>query len=189
MTATDIAVGAPHRRFEVALAELVQGNPARQRTLIALTDLLMVALVVSTSVVVAARSQSATLPGWVFATIPLAWLVFLALAGAYSLPHLQTGYDEYRRVASASLSLAGAVGIGCYLLDVPLSRAFFLVSFGLGIPMLLLLRFARRRTFSKLRELGVVSSQVIVAGHPGTSTRSPACCGARSGSATASSAR
>jgi len=166
MTATDIEVGALHRRFGVALSELVQGNPARQRAMIAVTDGLMVALVVSASLVAAAESQSSGVPGWAFATIPVAWLVFLAMAGAYSLPHLQTGYDEYRRVASASLTLAGAVGIGCYLLDVELSRAFFLVAFGIGIPMLLLLRFARRRTFSKLRELGVVSAQVIVAGSP-----------------------
>lgn len=169
MTAAEYGTTTAGRRWSAIVGDLGQGRPARQRALLALADAAVIAL----AVVLAMNARddwlgrSLTLPWWVFGVVPIAWLATLALFGAYSLPHLQTGFDEYRRLMGASLALAGIVGVGCYLLNYELSRMFFIVAFVFGVPMLVLLRYARRRLFARLRTMGAVSAPVLIAGSVG----------------------
>lgn len=166
MTATNIAVGARTRQFVEVLQQSLEAGSRRKHIFLAAIDGGVVALAGSTAHLLRFGWPEAgeSVPFWVFVALPLAWLAMLAAFGAYSLPYLQTGVDEFRRVAAASLSLAGAIGIGCYLFNVTLSRAFFVAAFGLGLPLLLLMRLARRRAFSQLRRVGVLSTPVVVAG-------------------------
>ena len=103
---------------------------------------------------------------WLYYAIPTAWLTLLAMCGAYSLTHLQTGMIEYQRVALGSAFFASAVGIGCFLSKYQLSRGFFVLLFAIGVPLLLVGRFARRHALNRLHTQGKFQSPVIVAGSP-----------------------
>ena len=72
------------------------------------------------------------------------WLLALSLVGGYSRDVFGAGTDEYKRVLNASVLAAGLVGVGAYLAKFPLSRGFFLLSFMIGIPALILGRFQLR---------------------------------------------
>lgn len=94
------------------------------------------------------------------------WLLAIAAGGGYQRSVFGAGPDEYRRVLNASLTVAAAVGIGCYLAKFPLSRGFFLLAIGLGIPLLLLSRFALRRALHKAHRKGLLRHRVVIVGRP-----------------------
>ena len=87
------------------------------------------------------------------------WLISLALSGSYSPKILGVGTVEYRRLLSASLGTMGALGIGAYLFDYPLSRAFYFLLFVVGIPGLLFGRLVLRRFIHALRNSGRLQTQ------------------------------
>lgn len=94
----------------------------------------------------------------------LAWIAALALAGSYDPTHAGAGMTEYHRVARSSFALAAAVGIAGYLTQYPLSRGFYLLFFGVGIPVLLLERFLLRRLIHRARSQGRLRTPVLIAG-------------------------
>ena len=98
--------------------------------------------------------------------IVVGWLTALVISGAYDESHFAAGAEEYRRVFTASLAAAGLVGIGCYLARFPLSRGFYVLLFALGIPLLLLSRYAGRRVIQRLRTRGRLSRRILIAGAP-----------------------
>ena len=100
------------------------------------------------------------------AFIVIGWLLALVLNGAYQETYFAAGTEEYRRVFTASLAAAGLVGIGCYLARFPLSRGFYVLLFAVGIPLLLLSRYAGRRVIQRLRSRGRLSRQILIAGAP-----------------------
>ncbi len=96
--------------------------------------------------------------------IALVWLVALGLFGSYSSRHLGSGTVEYKRVAIASSTVAGLLGITAYLAQYPLSRGFFVLLFAIGLPMLLGGRMLLRRLIHVTRRLGGLMTPVLVAG-------------------------
>ena len=90
----------------------------------------------------------------------------LAAQGAYSMRHFGAGPDEYRTVSFASLTTAGILAMTCYLLQLPLSRGFLLLTFVLGIPLLLLERFTLRKIVHGMRRRGRLVHRVIAVGGP-----------------------
>jgi exopolysaccharide biosynthesis polyprenyl glycosylphosphotransferase len=94
------------------------------------------------------------------------WFVALAAQGAYSTRHFGAGPDEYRTVGFASLTTAGILAMTCYLLQLPLSRGFLLLTFVLGIPLLLLERFTLRKIVHGMRRRGRLVHRVIAVGGP-----------------------
>lgn len=98
--------------------------------------------------------------------IVVGWLIALWSFGAYDDTYFAAGADEYRRVFTASLAAAGLVGIGCFLTSFPLSRGFYVLLFAVGTPLLLLGRFAARRTIQRLRRHGRLVRRVLIAGDP-----------------------
>jgi exopolysaccharide biosynthesis polyprenyl glycosylphosphotransferase len=97
----------------------------------------------------------------------LAWLVLLALRGSYQPDVFGAGTDEYKRVVNASALTAGVIGVGSYLAKYQLSRGFFVLSFVVGVPALLLARYAARKVLQWLRLRGHLRRPVLVAGRPG----------------------
>ena len=75
------------------------------------------------------------------------------------------GTDEFRRVSVASLSAAGLVSVGCFLLDYPLSRGFFFVAFAVGALGLLVGRLTLRRLVHTARSLGRLQHNVLIVGN------------------------
>lgn len=96
----------------------------------------------------------------------VAWILAIAAAGGYSRSAFGAGPDEYRRVLNASLFTAAVIGIGCYLAKFQLSRGFFLLAVGIGIPLLLLGRFVLRRALHQAHRRGALLQRVVIAGRP-----------------------
>lgn len=96
----------------------------------------------------------------------LLWLVSIRVAGGYRKDLFGAGSDEYKVVLHASVAAAAIVGISCYLLKVDLSRGFFLLGFGIGVPLILLERYALRRALHRARTNGNLLQRVVIAGTP-----------------------
>ncbi|MFY1687554.1 sugar transferase [Plantactinospora sp. WMMB782] len=93
----------------------------------------------------------------------LAWLVSLKALRCYDHRVLGYGADEYRRVSSASLRLAGGVAITGYLADVGVSRGFLGISFAVGTVGLVAARFAARKRLHRSRSRGAGWSRRVLA--------------------------
>ncbi|HQZ85789.1 MAG TPA: sugar transferase [Actinomycetota bacterium] len=93
-----------------------------------------------------------------------AWVFALTGFGAYDLRHLRAGVIEYKRVVIASSVTAGGVGIACYLLSYEYSRGLVVLLFTIGVGLLLLARYIRRRIMHSLYSKGILRTQVVVAG-------------------------
>ena len=92
------------------------------------------------------------------------WIATIALTGGYKRDLFGAGTDEYRRVFNASVIAAGLSGVGCYLAKYDLSRGFFLLAFGAGIPALLVGRLLLRRAVQQARKHGSLRQRVLIAG-------------------------
>ncbi|WP_369930251.1 sugar transferase [Plantactinospora sp. BC1] len=93
----------------------------------------------------------------------VAWLVSLKALRCYDHRVLGYGADEYRRVTSASLRLAGGVAIAGYLADVGVSRGFLGISFAVGTVGLVIARFAARKRLHWSRSRGAGWSRRVLA--------------------------
>lgn len=93
----------------------------------------------------------------------LAWLVSLKALRCYDHRVLGYGADEYRRVTSASLRLAGGVAIAGYLANVGVSRGFLGISFAAGTVGLVAARFAARKHLHRSRSQGAGWSHRVLA--------------------------
>jgi exopolysaccharide biosynthesis polyprenyl glycosylphosphotransferase len=96
--------------------------------------------------------------------IVLGWLGALASAGSYRQGSLGVGTKEYARVCTATGFTAGLVGILSYLTSFELSRGYFVLVFGLGLPALLLWRWVCRRYVHHLHLHGHLLTRVVIAG-------------------------
>ncbi|MEW1954784.1 sugar transferase [Terrabacter sp. NPDC080008] len=96
--------------------------------------------------------------------IALGWMAALAGAASYRQGSLGVGTKEYARVCTATGSTAGLVGIISYLTTFQLSRGYFVLVFGLGLPGLLLWRWACRRYVHHLHLQGHLLTRVVIAG-------------------------
>jgi exopolysaccharide biosynthesis polyprenyl glycosylphosphotransferase len=96
-----------------------------------------------------------------------AWMLTLAGMRCYDDRILGYGTDEYRRVVSSSLKLAGAVAIVGYLAGVQISRGFLGVSFAAGTALLPIGRYLVRKSLhrARSRERGW-ARRVLVVGDP-----------------------
>ena len=99
---------------------------------------------------------------WVVA----AWLFCLFLGGAHRPKRTGVGTNEYTVVLVWSLVAAGIIAIALYLTSYNLSRGFFVLLFGLGIPLLLAGRLLLRRVIHRARSGGRFRSSVLIAGSP-----------------------
>jgi exopolysaccharide biosynthesis polyprenyl glycosylphosphotransferase len=98
--------------------------------------------------------------------IILGWMACIFMAGGYASNVFDAGTDEYKRVMRASVLAAGLVGVGCFLAKFPLSRGFFLLTFAIGIPLLVLGRLLLRRAVHAARVRGSLLHRVVIAGSP-----------------------
>jgi exopolysaccharide biosynthesis polyprenyl glycosylphosphotransferase len=79
------------------------------------------------------------------------WMLTLIRLRCYDDRLLGVGADEYRKVVSASLKLAGAVAIAAYLAEVEISRGFLGISFVAGTLMLPAGRYITRKALVRAR--------------------------------------
>jgi exopolysaccharide biosynthesis polyprenyl glycosylphosphotransferase len=79
------------------------------------------------------------------------WMLMLTWTRCYDDRVLGYGADEYRRVVSASLKLAGGVAIAAYLIDYQVARGYLGIAFILGTAGLPIGRYIARRALHRAR--------------------------------------
>ena len=94
----------------------------------------------------------------------LVWLVCLRQCGAYGVRNFGIDVIDYRNVLHGSLVAIGLTGAGVFLFDVPVSRGYFLLTYVVGIPALLLGRWIGRHLLFALHRHRRVRRSVVVAG-------------------------
>ena len=93
------------------------------------------------------------------------WIASLKLMRSYDARLMGYGVEEYRRVAGATVRLAGAIAIVGYVIDLGVARWFLVLSFALGIVGLVAGRFLARQWLHRARRRdGGWSRQVLVVG-------------------------
>ena len=97
----------------------------------------------------------------------MGWVAAIFALGGYRPRVFGAGLDEYKSIVNGSLLTAAAVGISCYLVQFELSRGFFVLAFGIGIPMLVLGRYLLRRSVHQARARGALQHRVLIAGSEG----------------------
>ena len=80
-----------------------------------------------------------------FALVVVAsWIAVLVLRGAYDTRILGVGSEEFKRIVGASAMVFGAIAIVSFAFKFDLSRGFVLITFTLGILLLLTVRWILR---------------------------------------------
>lgn len=150
----------------------VRHHSARQRDyvrMVAATDVIVIALSVVGGYFARfsfAGPVGVSIPyGLVAPGLAVIWLGFLRAGRCYDPRVLGYGADEYRRVAGASLRLAGTIAICLYVIDVGVSRGFLAISFLMGTAALVTSRWAARKRLHEARSRGEGwSHRVLVVG-------------------------
>ena len=136
------------------------------------------ALMIAASVFVAAELRSA-FDIW-FADVALSddvigrsaiafvvvWLFSLFFRGSYDVRQVGSGTAEYAAVTRASWFAAAGIAVIVFLLQIPLSRGLYLISFVVGLPLLLLGRWLVRRVLNRVRAAGKLRHRTLVLGAP-----------------------
>lgn len=164
---------------ETDRSELATRRPARARQrrtqrrwgiagLVA-ADTLMIATAMLIAFIVRQRSlgRAADLQANVLdsaALIAVGWIAAIALSGAYSARLLATGTKMFHLIAQASFAAAGIVAAGVFLLNIELSRVFYVVFFLVGPLLLLIERYAARKILGRIRRGGRFRTTVIAVG-------------------------
>ncbi len=159
------------REALVANAAAAKSTQARKQAYIRTIFLVDVALVtVATLIGYLARFEASpaqpTVPyAPVVIGLIVVWISILFWTRCYDDRVLGYGADEYRRVISASLKLAGGVAIAAYLSDVQVSRGFLGMTFLVGTMALPVGRYMARMALhrARSRERGW-SRRVLVVG-------------------------
>lgn len=98
------------------------------------------------------------------ALIAVGWIAAIALSGAYSARLLATGTKMFHLIGQASFAAAGIVAVGVFLLNIELSRVFYVVFFLVGPLLLLIERYAARKILGRIRRGGRFRTTVIAVG-------------------------
>lgn len=94
------------------------------------------------------------------------WLIALYAFGTYETSQLGSGPVEYKRVWAASVLVCTVVAQLAFLAKYPVSRGYYLLFFGLAIPVLIVGRFLSRRMIHRIRERGHFISDIVIVGNP-----------------------
>ena len=99
--------------------------------------------------------------------IAVLWIAFLAVFHTRSPRIIGTGPEEYRRIASATFRLFGAVAILSLLLQTDIARGYLAIAFPLGLGALLVNRWLWRLYAVRRRQQGEYQTAVLVVGNNG----------------------
>lgn len=144
---------------------------ARVQLYLTVTDALVIAATLAIAQTFWLGSMVEVQVGWIAldyavvgTVIALIWLFFLAMTRSRLPRILASGALEYQRVLNASLSAFGATAILAYLLQVSISRGYFLIALPLGATALLLSRWLWRQYLANARRRGRYLDRALVVG-------------------------
>jgi exopolysaccharide biosynthesis polyprenyl glycosylphosphotransferase len=104
--------------------------------------------------------------GQVAVCIGLVWMVLIAGLGGYSSRSFGAGTEEFRHVFLATVLTAGITGMFSFLLRIDISRAFVVLTFSIGLPLLFAQRYAVRKGLHYARRQGRMLHPVVAVGGP-----------------------
>ncbi|HEV8025434.1 MAG TPA: sugar transferase, partial [Candidatus Nanopelagicales bacterium] len=98
------------------------------------------------------------------AVVVLSWISVLVLRGAYDTRILGVGSEEFKRIVGASALVFAAIAIVSFALKLDLSRGFVLITFAVGMVLLLTVRWVLRAWLRHERMYGHFLHRTIVIG-------------------------
>ena len=96
--------------------------------------------------------------------VVVSWIAVLVLRGAYDTRILGVGSEEFKRIVGASAMVFGAIAIVSFALKLDLSRGFVLITFTVGMLLLLTVRWILRAWLRHERMYGHFLHRTIVVG-------------------------
>ena len=96
--------------------------------------------------------------------VVVSWMAVLVLRGAYDTRMLGVGSEEFKRVVSASATVFAAVAVVAFALKLDLSRGFVLITFAVGMLLLLCVRWGLRSWLRHERRYGHFLHRTVVIG-------------------------
>ena len=96
--------------------------------------------------------------------VVVSWLIILILRGAYDTRILGVGSEEFKRVVAATATVFGAVAVVAFALKLDLSRGFVLITFAVGLVLLLCVRWSLRAWLRHERRYGHFLHRTVVIG-------------------------
>lgn len=94
----------------------------------------------------------------------LGWFSFTTISESRNVRIVGIGSDEYKRVINGSIWTYGILAMVAYLLQLEISRGYFLTSLPIGLGLLLLSRWGWRKWLRHQRRNGGFMHRAIVAG-------------------------
>lgn len=102
---------------------------------------------------------------WVFSgVLVLAWMWSLTLRDSRSDRVIGAGKTEYVRIADASFRLFAVISVLAFLTRTDVARGFLLLSFPIGVALLVLERWLWRKWLNAMRASGDYSARVLLVG-------------------------
>ena len=98
-------------------------------------------------------------------SLPLLWLICLALAGGYDSRFIGVGTDEFRKVLNAGVGLTAAAAVAAYATKTDIARGYVVLALPAATFFDLLARYGLRKRLHKLRSRGRYLQKVVVVGH------------------------
>jgi exopolysaccharide biosynthesis polyprenyl glycosylphosphotransferase len=98
-------------------------------------------------------------------SLPLIWVLTVALAGGYDSRFIGVGSDEFRKVLNAGVTLTAGIAILAYATNTHLARGYVVIAMPCVTLFDLIARFTLRKRLHKLRQLGSCMRKVVVVGH------------------------
>ena len=98
------------------------------------------------------------------------WMLALELFDSRSVRVLGVGNQEYRAIADGAIGLFGVVAIIAFLLKLDLARGYILISFPLGLVVLIFSRWMWRQWLGVKRRQGGYASRVLLVGSVDSAT-------------------
>jgi exopolysaccharide biosynthesis polyprenyl glycosylphosphotransferase len=96
--------------------------------------------------------------------VVVSWMAVLVLRGAYDTRILGVGSEEFKRIVGASALVFGAIAIIAFALKLDLSRGFVLITFLVGMTLLLSVRWVLRAWLRHERMYGHFLHRTMVIG-------------------------
>ena len=96
--------------------------------------------------------------------VVVSWMVVLILRGAYDTRVLGVGSEEFKRIVAASATVFGAIAVVAFAFKIDLSRGFVLITFAVGMLLLLVVRWSLRSWLRHERRYGHFLHRTIVVG-------------------------
>ena len=96
--------------------------------------------------------------------IAVTWIAVMVFRGAYDTRILGVGSEEFKRVVAISVTVLAATAIAAFAFKVDLSRGFVLITFAVGILLLLGVRWSLRAWLRNERKYGHFLHRTVVIG-------------------------